>query len=182
MVSDEFLKGGILSGILRAKSLEEVFNLLSGCSFIGDFLAYQYAIDFNYSPYLNYSENSFVKAGIGAVRGIIKCFKAHGSSHEDTIRYIQNNLGELREKYGYTHFRALPSREPTLIDLQNCFCETDKYLRAKMPDLLVGNIRIKQHYRKNTNTIDYMFPPKWNITTKLHPTCIQRPTKELTLY
>lgn len=171
MVSDEFLNGGVLGRILRAKSLEEVFNLLTECSFIGAFLAYQYAIDFNYSPYLNYSENSFVKAGIGAVRGITKCFKSHGSSYEDAIRYIQDNLSELRVKYGYTHFRPLPFREPTLIDLQNCFCETDKYLRAKMPELLVGNVRIKQHYRENANTIDYMFPPKWNITTKLHSTC-----------
>lgn len=28
----------------------------------------------NYSPYINFSENDFVKAGIGAIRGIKKCF------------------------------------------------------------------------------------------------------------
>ena len=46
--------------------------------FIGDFLAYQYTIDFNYSPYLNFSENSFVKAGIGAIRGIKNVLYAMG--------------------------------------------------------------------------------------------------------
>ena len=182
MVSEEFLDGGVLNNVLRAKSLEDIFNLLSECSFIGDFLAYQYAIDFNYSPYLNYSENSFVKAGIGAIRGITKCFISHGGSYEDSIRYIQEHQDELRKRYGYTHFRSLPSHEPTLIDLQNCFCETDKYLRAKMPELLVGNVRIKQHYKETPSSIDYEFPPKWNITAKLHSTCIRKPIQELTLF
>ena len=182
MVADEFIDGGILDAILRSKSLEEIFNLLSDCSFIGGFLAYQYAIDFNYSPYLNYSENSFVKAGIGAIRGITKCFKSHGANYEDAIRYIQDNIEVLRNKYGYTNFRSLPSHEPTLIDLQNCFCETDKYLRAKMPELLVGNVRIKQHYRETPSSIDYEFPPKWNIQAKLRSACTRKPIKELTLF
>ena len=167
MVADEFMAGGVLNKVLRSKSLEEIFNLLSDCSFIGGFLAYQYAIDFNYSPYLNFSENSFVKAGIGAIRGITKCFKSHGSSYEDAIRYIQDNIGDLKMKYGYIHFRSLPSHDPTLIDLQNCFCETDKYLRAKMPELLVGNKRIKQRYSIHNGAIHYMFPPKWGIKETL---------------
>lgn len=182
MVCDEFISDKVLDEVLRAKSLEDIYNLLSECSFIGSFLAYQYAIDFNYSPYLNFSENSFVKAGIGAVRGIKKCFKSYGSDYEDAIRYIQDNVGELRQRYGYTHFRPLPSHEPTLIDLQNCFCETDKYLRAKMPELLIGNVRIKQHYKETPKPIDFEFPPKWHITAKLHSLCTQKHIKELTLF
>lgn len=182
MVSEEFISKGVIDAVLHAKSLEEIFNMLTECSFIGGFLAYQYAIDFNYSPYLNYSENSFVKAGIGAIRGITKCFHSYGASYEDAIRYIQENQDELRKRYGYTHFRPLPSHNPTLIDFQNCFCETDKYLRAKMPELVVGNIRIKQHYRETPSSIDYSFPPKWNITAKLHSSCFQKHTKELTLF
>jgi hypothetical protein len=34
----------------------------------------KYAIDFNYSSVINFNENSFVKAGIGAIRGIKKVF------------------------------------------------------------------------------------------------------------
>lgn len=182
MVADEFLSDGVLNAVLRAKSLKEIFDLLSECSFIGGFLAYQYAIDFNYSPYLNYSENSFVKAGIGAKRGITKCFKSYGPSYEDSILYIQDNISDLRKKYGYNQFQPLPSHEPTLIDLQNCFCETDKYLRAKMPELIVGNARIKQHYRETLSSIDYTFPPKWNITVKIHSKCTRKSIQELTLF
>ena len=163
MVKEEFLGEGVVTKILMAKSLEEVYTLLRGCSFLGGFLAYQYAIDFNYSPYINFDENSFVVAGIGAIRGIQKCFLSHGASYEDVIRYTQQHFNELQNKYGYTDFKPLNGHVPTLLDLQNCFCETDKYLRVKMPDLLVGNKRIKQKYKPQDASIHYTFPPKWQV-------------------
>ena len=164
MISQEILKEKRLGRIIKAKSLGEVYNILAECSFIGSFLAYQYAIDFNYSPVINFDENSFVKAGIGSVRGIKKCFADIGKySFEDCIRYTQDNLYKLQEKYGYNQFKNLFGRELKLIDLQNCFCETDKYLRVKMPELQAGNKRIKQRYISPKPAIDYFFPPKWNI-------------------
>jgi hypothetical protein len=112
---------------------------------------------------LNYDEDSFVKAGVGAVRGIKKCFNSYGTRYEDAIIYTHNHFEELQEKYGYTQFRSLPGWKPKLIDLQNCFCETDKYLRAKMPELRVGNVRIKQHYKPTQDRINYFFPEKWGV-------------------
>ena len=165
MVKEEFLGEGIIDDVLHAKSLEEIYNILRKCSFLGSFLAYQYAIDFNYSPYINFDENSFVVAGIGAVRGIQKCFISHGNTYEDAILYTKQHFHELQAKYGFTDFKPLEYREPSLLDLQNCFCETDKYLRVKLPDLLVGNKRIKQIYRKTNQPIQYMFPSKWQIMT-----------------
>ncbi len=178
MVKKEFLGEGVVDKILQAQSLEEVYKLLRNCSFLGGFLAYQYAIDFNYSPYINFDENSFVVAGIGAIRGIQKCFISHGASYEDAILYTKLHFKELQKKYGFTDFKPLKGHEPTLLDLQNCFCETDKFLRAKMPDLLVGNKRIKQKYKPANESIDYVFPPKWNInnTDKL---CLRLNLQEL---
>ena len=123
-------------------------------------MAYQYTVDFNYSPYVNFDENSFVKAGIGAIRGIKKCFQSFGEDYEDAIWYIYDHLDDYRKEFGLDEFKPLPGREPHLIDIQNCFCETDKYLRAKMPELLVGNVRIKQHYKETPQPIDYEFTPK----------------------
>lgn len=163
MVKEEFTGKNVIGKLLKAKSLEEVYLELRGCSFLGSFLAYQYAIDFNYSPYLNFSENSFVKAGIGAIRGIKKCFTSYGENYEAAIYYTFEHLDELRRKYGFTKFLPLPSHEPTLIDLQNCFCETDKYLRVKLPELLMENVRIKQKYKEGKQAIDCFFPPKWGI-------------------
>ena len=180
MVEEEFLGEGVVYKVLQANSLEEVYNLLRGCSFLGGFLAYQYAIDFNYSPYINFSENDFVVAGIGAKRGIEKCFISHGHSYEEAIRYTKYHLSEFQKKYGYTEFQSLEGHSPTLLDLQNCFCETDKFLRAKMPELLIGNKRIKQKYKPSERGINYFFPPKWNIITE-NRLCSQPNIKELTI-
>lgn len=175
MVQREILSTALLDKILQAPSLQSVYEMLRGCSFIGEFLAYQYAIDLNYSPYLNYDEDTFVKAGVGAVRGIKKCFISHGGEYEDAIYFIHDHLEELQEKYGFTDFRPLPGRKPKLIDFQNCFCETDKYLRAKMPELKVGNKRIKQKYNQSQKPIHYMFPEKWHINVHMdyNPVCEQ---------
>lgn len=164
MIEDEFVSGHGFRKILNSSSMSDVYNQLRTYPLIGDFLAYQYTIDFNYSPYLNFDENSFVKAGIGAVRGIKKCFVSYGKSYEDAIRYTYDHFEELQQRYGYTDFRPLPGREPKLIDLQNCFCETDKYLRAAMPDLRVGNVRIKQRYKPTENKIDFYFPTDWDVS------------------
>lgn len=163
IIETEFIKNKGFSQILKAKSMEEVYLQLRSCPLIGDFLAYQYAIDFNYSPYLDFDEDSFVKAGVGAVRGIKKCFVSYGNEYEDAIRYTHEHFEGLQDYYGYTLFQPLSGRKPKLIDLQNCFCETDKYLRAKMPELRVGNVRIKQHYKPTAGRIEYIFPEKWAI-------------------
>ncbi|WP_315263723.1 nucleotide kinase domain-containing protein [Tannerella forsythia] len=172
MVKEEFLGNGVVESILNVNSLEGVYRTLRKCSFLGDFFAYQFAIDFNYSPYLNYSENSFVKAGIGAIRGIKKCFVSYGDSFEDAIHYVHDNIDVLRARYGYTDFRPLPGHEPTLLDLQNCFCETDKYLREKVPTLQVGNIRIKQKYNASRTRILFSFPEKWGV--EINQECTQK--------
>ena len=163
MIKDEFIRNKGIEKVLKAKSMASVYSLLREYPLIGDFLAYQYTIDFNYSPYLDFDEDSFVKAGVGAVRGIKKCFSSFGNSFEDAIVYTHNNFSKLQERYGFTGFKPLPGRMPTLIDLQNCFCETDKYLRAKMPELKVGNVRIKQRYKPNEDRINYCFPDKWRV-------------------
>ncbi len=170
MIEKELLKKGGFQDILQAKSLEDVYNRLIKCPFIGEFLAYQYAIDFNYSEVINFDENSFVKAGIGAQRGIKKCFYVDKKySLEDYIRYTQEQAEAYREKYGYTDFRNLFGRAPTLIDFQNCFCETDKLLRVKLPSANLENVRIKQKYKvkRGALPITYFFPPKWGINATL---------------
>lgn len=183
MIEKEMIGKKVFKKVIHAKSLEEVYNLLRECSFIGDFLAYQYTVDFNYSPVVNFSEDSFVKAGIGSIRGIKKCFEPLGkNSYEDAIRFTKENFEKYQKKFGFTEFRNLFGRNPTLIDIQNCFCETDKYLRAKMPELRVDNKRIKQKYKEGNQPIDFFFPPKWNINQNISSTCIRPNTKGSTLF
>ena len=100
MIKEEFIEKQGLKKVLEAKSMSEVYNQLRNYPLIGDFLAYQYTIDFNYSPYLNFDEDSFVKAGVGAVRGIKKCFISHGSDYEDAIYFIHE-----QSLFQYRHMR-----------------------------------------------------------------------------
>lgn len=165
LLDDYFIKGNVSDKILNAKSMEEVFLILKELPMIGNFLAYQYTIDLNYSKIINFSENDFVIAGPGAIRGIVKTFDNY-NNYEDVIKYIHKNFNKLIKKYGFEKkFKPLSTRKPTLIDLQNVFCETDKYLREKKPKLSIGNKRIKQKYKKNIKKekIDYVFPVKWKI-------------------
>jgi hypothetical protein len=181
MIKHEFIDNRVFAKVIYAKSLKSVFDILANCPFIGDFLAYQYAIDFNYSPVLNFDENSFVKAGIGAVRGIKKCFVDFGGlNYDDLIHFTKDHLDIFRNRYGYQSFMNLFGREPSMIDLQNCFCETDKYLRVKMPELVVDNLRIKQKYSSPKSNIDYYFPPKWGLNSKIKSKCLQQNSMELT--
>lgn len=147
----------------KAKSLKELFLMLKDLPLIGDFMAYQLAIDFNYSPIFNFSENEFTCAGPGAVRGINKCFKnVKKTDYEKIILWMVENQEREFLRLGI-NFRSLGGRKMTAIDCQNWFCETDKYCRVAKPELKSNRTRIKTVYKPAAGKIDYFFPPKWGI-------------------
>lgn len=156
--------------IAKAKSLEELYRILLSYPTLGSFLAFQFAIDINYSELCDFSEMSFVVAGPGAKSGIQKCFgDLKGYDYEDIIRLVAEKQGEEFEKRGLC-FKSLFGRELQLIDCQNLFCETDKYARVAHPDICGVNDRkrIKQKYtNRSLERIDFFYPPKWGLNHKL---------------
>jgi hypothetical protein len=154
--------------IREAKSLKDVYELLLGFPTIGKFLAYQYAIDINYSMLTDFSEMEFVMPGPGAMDGISKCFSSLGDYNEaDVIRYVTDRQEQEFERLGI-HFKSLWGRPLQLIDCQNLFCETDKYARVAHPEVngISRRTRIKQLYLSGQGSIDYFFPPKWDLNDK----------------
>lgn len=147
-------------------TMEQVYTLLKSYPTIGSFLAYQYAIDINYSTLTNYSEMEFVKAGPGAIDGIKKCFLNMGEySEEDIIRWMADIQYEQFERLGI-EFLTLWGRKLQLIDIQNLFCEVDKYSRIAHPNIAgkSNRVRIKQKYvDRQLDVIDFFLPPKWGI-------------------
>jgi hypothetical protein len=137
---------------------------------IGKFLAYQYAIDINYSTLIDFNEMDFVMPGPGAMDGIRKCFSNLGNySEADVIRHVTDRQEQEFERLGIS-FKTLWGRRLQLIDCQNLFCETDKYARLAHPEVsgISGRTRIKQLYTDNNRTpIPYFFPPKWGLNNKL---------------
>ena len=155
--------------IAGAASMGQAFEILRSYPMIGDFLAYQFVTDLNYSEICDFSEMEFVVPGPGARDGIRKCFSDLGGlSEPDIIRLVTDRQEREFERLGL-EFRSLWGRRLQLIDCQNLFCEVSKYARVKHPDVMGVNdrARIKQVYRPSGGPIGYWFPPKWGINNLL---------------
>ena len=147
------------------KSLSQVYAYLHSYPTLGPFLAYQYAIDLNYSPLMNHSENDFVMPGPGALDGVSKCFETLGDyTPSDTIRWLTDVQEDEFCRLGL-QFPGLWGRPLHLIDTQNIFCEIAKYSRISHPDIAgrSGRKRIKQKYRMFGPLPPPFFPPQWGI-------------------
>ena len=157
------------SRLADCRSMQAAFELLRGYPMIGDFLAYQYVTDLNYSNLLDFSEMDYVVPGPGARSGIQKCFADRGSySEADLIQWMAEHQDEEFAIRGL-EFRSLWGRPLQLIDCQNLFCEVDKYARVYHPDIagLSSRVRIKQEYRRNPEPVDYWLPPQWALNERI---------------
>ncbi|MBB4096817.1 nucleotide kinase domain-containing protein [Sphingomonas kyeonggiensis] len=147
-------------------TLEAVYEALLRWSGIGPFLAFQYAIDLNYSALLDHDEAAFVVAGPGALDGLAKCFEnLDGQSPEEVIHWICDQQESALGARGID-FRTLYGRRLQPIDCQNLLCEISKYARVSHPQFagISGRTRIKQSFRATLRPIPApMFPPKWGL-------------------
>lgn len=156
--------------IADSNSLEEVFLLLRRYPTIGNFLAYQYCIDINYSDLINFSEMDFVVPGPGAKDGIKKCFFDLSNYSETDIIHYMTDIQEKEFERLELDFKDLWGRKLSLIDCQNLFCEVDKYSRIAHPNIngISGRKRIKQKFHPNNDKIKYWYPPKWGINDRIY--------------
>jgi 5-hmdU DNA kinase-like protein len=149
----------------RARSLRGVFEILRAFPSLGDFLAFQFTIDLNYSEMIDFSEMEFVIAGPGARDGIGKCFKdTDGLADSDVIRAVADLAETEFERLGL-YFQTLWGRRLHLIDCQNVFCEVDKYARVVHPEFegRSGRRRIKQKFSPRLDPLPQWYPPKWRL-------------------
>jgi hypothetical protein len=162
----QMIKDGAPVRIERARSLREVFHIVRSYPSLGDFLAFQFTIDLNYSSTLDFSEMEFVVAGPGARDGIRKCFAdTAGLDEADVIRAVADNADRELERLDL-RFSSLWGRPLQLIDCQNLFCEVGKYARVVHPEATgnSGRTRIKQRFTPKSASLPQWYPPKWAIT------------------
>jgi hypothetical protein len=150
--------------LAASRTLRETFELLRSYPSLGDFLAFQFAIDLNYGPFMNFSEMDHVVAGPGARSGIRKAFEDTGGfDDEDMIRAVTEHASREFEARGLA-FRSLWGRALQLIDCQNLFCEVDKYSRVAHPEAAgLGRTRIKRRFAGPKTPADQWYPPKWGL-------------------
>lgn len=150
--------------IIKCNTMQDAFNIIKGYPLIGNFMAYQLVTDINYSAFVNWKENEFTVAGPGSLRGIKKCFIDKGTmTNEDIIKYMYMHQDEEFIRLNL-NFKRIGNRPLQLIDCQNIFCELDKYCRQALPDLKSNRTKIKKHYVPKKDKIEYIYPPKWEIS------------------
>ena len=99
--------------IAATPTMRDAFELLRSYPSIGDFLAYQFVTDLNYSEVTDYSEMDFVVPGPGALDGISKCFSDLGGLNEaELIREVAERQDEEFDRRGTAVPRPL-GKEPS---------------------------------------------------------------------
>jgi hypothetical protein len=172
------LKGDLASRLQDSRSLREVFLLLKDYPSLGDFLAFQLAIDLNYSLLINHEEAEFVVPGPGARDGLAKTFP--NASAADAESLIGHMADRQEAEFARLKFRSLWGRRLQLIDCQNLFCELSKYTRISHPQVggLSGRTRIKQSFRPKGAPEQPWYPPKWALNDAI-PTYTDSPPLDL---
>jgi hypothetical protein len=163
LVSRMFAPGGLGAGLAAARSLQEVVEALLQWPTIGPFLAYQIAIDLNYTPHLPFDEDEFTVPGPGALRGLKKVFVDFGRDTPATlIRRMVDDQDRQFARLGLP-FSGLFGRPLHAIDCQGLFCEIDKYSRVAFPELKSARVRIKQEFRPAGPMPPLAFPARWGL-------------------
>jgi hypothetical protein len=160
---------GLADRLRQAPDLKTVYECILAYPGLGRFLAFQYAIDLNYSTLIEFDESDFVVAGPGAIDGISKCFSAaSGRSPEHMVRWVTDRQ-EIEFSQRGLDFNGLFGRPLQPVDCQNLFCEVSKYARIAHPEIqgVADRYRIKQAYKCNDREIPSLyFPPRWNLDIK----------------
>ena len=174
---ERMMADDIAAKLARMRRTQQAFELLLSYPTIGDFLAYQFATDINYSEVTDFSEMDFVVPGPGARDGIKKCFVDRAGLNEaEIIRLMADNQEREFERLGLS-FQSLWGRPLQLIDCQNLFCEVDKYARVAHPDVagISGRTRIKQKFSASGDLPSPWYPPKWGINASIRAATAESP-------
>ena len=105
----------------QTRTMQDAFDRLKGYPTIGDFLAYHFATDINYSEITNFNEMDFVVPGPGARDGLRKCFVDPGGLNEPELIRLMADIQEKEFSRFGLKFEALWGRRLHLIDCQNLF-------------------------------------------------------------
>jgi hypothetical protein len=157
------LRAGLGRRVAAARGLADIFAALVEFPLIGPFMAYQLAIDINYSELTDFSEDDFTVAGPGAERGIRKVFP--DATRRQMTAIIMRMVEEQHSAPDSLDlsFDDLFGRPLHAIDCQNLFCELDKYSRVAFPQLKSNRQRIKTRFAPSPDPLALRYPPKWAL-------------------
>ena len=151
----------------RDNDPQGLFDLLRGKPTVSDFTAFQWMTDLNYADVVNYSEDAFVAMGPGSMRGVERCFHLPDGvkGRRQAKRIVEETWRRQRHESAlYGGFPFLPGRFLSQIDVQNMFCEFDKYRRRReVLDGKRGRMKVRRLGILPDRLPDTVFPPKWGL-------------------
>lgn len=171
-LSDD-MEHALISGVLdrTAKLLdhcnteEHLTALTNMCSLkrLGPFLAQQILTDFGYSQWGSaWYENQVIVAGPGSRRGLARITNDDVFVRSASEQYCAEIIEWIRQRViSATAVRLdleYTERRPSLMDIQNCLCEFDKYDRyTQNPDR-----RFRQYIQHTKGALHPVYPRIWN--------------------
>lgn len=169
LLLESMMRHAVPARLEQARSMQEGFDVLRAFPTVGDFLAYQFITDINYSEITAFGEMEFVVPGPGARDGLHKCFVDRGGLNEPELIRLMADLQEQEFDRLGLPFQSLWGRRLQLVDVQNLLCEIEKYSRVSHPDIAgrTGRTRIKQKFRPNHTAIEHFYPPKWKLNASV---------------
>jgi hypothetical protein len=138
---------------IAADTLRDRLEILREPWGLGDFTSMQICTDWGYSPFGTDEENDFVAPGPGARRGI----RVWGWEGD----YLEG-MKHARDYWHSERSVLLAGRPPSLMDVQNTFCEFFKYDRYRNSKKPVGD----SNYRSGLPAMPpVMLPVHWQLAT-----------------
>jgi len=116
----------VFQQVAGATTQRAAFDALTAHNGVGDFMAMQILTDWGYY-WPEWDENTFVVAGPGSKKGIGYVDKS--MKPEDYIRYTRDEWW-MRVDCPTIPLPNGKERAPSLMDIQNTFCEFSKYVRV----------------------------------------------------
>ena len=151
----------VVNAVVGAATPAAAYEALRGPYGMGDFMSMQILTDWGYY-WPGHDENEFVVAGPGSRRGVAELFRGSaGPKAEDVIRWVRGQWLEdvtcpLVPLPGGLH------RPPSLMDIQNTFCEFSKYMRYIKQERVTGAPYRPAHPGPQPSPI---LPHHWSATS-----------------
>jgi hypothetical protein len=156
-----FLRDEMDQQVLSLRAMEELCNILQLYPLIGPFMAYQFAQDVCYLPWVAIDPNTYTIAGPGAIRGIHKIYPgAQKDSFSKIIIHMYTTQQSEFKRLGYDFYQQTGGMTLSLGDCQGLFCELDKYCRVARPDLLSNRKKVKTTFEPSHTILQIVTPPK----------------------
>ncbi|EMD38849.1 hypothetical protein CERSUDRAFT_151547 [Gelatoporia subvermispora B] len=145
---------------------------------MGDFIALQLLLDLNMTPHFRWDENTWAALGPGALMCIKKIFGPDIRGREyEAFKYLHES-----QDYHFLRLRISPRQRPrlsdtipaglTMVDMEHALCETEKYSRARHPNISGKKIKVaRREYVPRSPPPTAILPQHW-----LAPGGIRRPT------